>query len=141
MATAEQILVAAGGSYPSSVKDRAGEPGWLDLIRTVRVVTSDDRFEGVCLVNPSKGLAILNFSKDTVPIAGLVVGEFQGRIVGDELTEEDMDGLETFLNVVADERDSSGQIQTANAAAARVWISRLFMMRKKGLSHKPKSGS
>ena len=149
MATAQEIIDAAGGNYPSTVKERAGEPGWLDLTSAVRVVingATGTRFEGVCLLNPLMGLAILNNSDIAVPIADLVVAQFQGRTsIGNELTEADMDELEIFLNIVADERTQSpygsGQVQTANAVAARVFISRFFMRRKKGLSYNHKSGS
>jgi hypothetical protein len=146
MATVKEILDAAGGSYPSMVKERRGEPGWLDLTRAVRVVIGGKKLGGICLLNPSKELAILNSSGSPVLIANLVIAGFQGMLkIGNDLTEKDMDELEIFLNIVADERmpgpDGSDLVQTANAAVARVFISRFFMTRQKGLIYKPKSGS
>ena len=141
MATVKEILDAAGGSYPSKVKEREGKPGWVDLNRAVRVIVNGSRLEGICLLNPSRGLAILNGSDDVVYTADFVIVEFQGRVTIADLTEDDMNDLETFLNIVADERtpshDGSGQVQTVNAAAARVLISRFFMKRQKGLSFRP----
>ena len=139
MATVVEILGTAGGSYPSLVKECQGALGWVDLTRTVRVVVDGKGFDGICLLNPLKELALLNSSDSPIPITDLVIAPFQGRITGGELTEADLNKLEVFLNIVADERmknpDGCGQVQTPNASAARILISRFFMRRQKGLSH------
>jgi len=140
MATAEDILFHSGGSYPSKVKERAGESGWLDLSRTVRIITkapgAPDVFDGICLLNPEKKLAILNSSDNPVPIERLVIAQFQGRTA--KFTDDDISTVERFLNIVADERVQApggvGQVQSANAVVARMLISRFFMTRRKGLS-------
>lgn len=136
MATVKEILDTAGGSYPSKVKERRGEPGWLDLARSVRI-EKDGQVDGICLLKPSSGMAILNSSNEPVSIRNLVISQIQSMSTGSDLTQKDMVDLEVFLNIVADERMAgSDGIQTANAAFARVFISRFFMRRKKGLNYK-----
>ena len=139
MATVQDILFHAGGNYPSRVKQLAGEAGWLDLSRTVRIVIkghdAPDAFDGICLLNPEKELAILNSGDRPVSIAKLVIAEIQGKTT--QFTGDDISAVERFLNIVADERvqapGGAGQVQTSNAVIARRLISRFFMTRRKGL--------
>jgi len=135
MATGQQIITVAGGSYPSKV--RGGN--WLDLNCSVRVMDRAGKRQVICLLDPVAKKAILVGGDEVVSIDDLALAN-QGRMRGPEITEEALDVLERLLNAVADERmfsrnvDEPKYVQTPNAVAARMLLGIFCMPRQKGLA-------
>lgn len=135
MATSQEILEVSGHSYPSWV--RGGN--WVDLNRSVRVVDNAGKNQVICLLDPVAGMAILTGGTGDIPIKDLVISKRQGRVNGPEIAEEALDVLQQLLNTVADERTPNPNptgprnVQTPNAAAARMLLGIFCMPREKGL--------